>query len=90
MEGTAAHKVSDGKLVEVRVTYDEAFENVTIRGDFFLEPPTALEELEAAIEGLPTDSDRARIVGAIQGVEAQLIGFDAEALATALEEAVHR
>lgn len=89
MEGTATHKVSDGKLVEVRVTYDEEFEDVSIRGDFFLEPPSALEKLEAAVEGLPTDSDRARLVAAIQTVEAQLIGFDANALATALMEAVN-
>ncbi|RRJ31522.1 hypothetical protein [Halocatena pleomorpha] len=88
MEGTATHKA--GKLVEVRVTYDDELEDVTIRGDFFLEPPDALEELEAAIEGLPTDSDHARIVSAIQRVDAQLIGFDAETLATALEEAVHQ
>jgi len=88
MEGTASRKVPDGKLVTVSVTYDDAFEDVAIRGDFFLEPPAALEEVEAAVEGLPTDSDRTQLVTAIQSVDAQLIGFDADDLAIALQEAV--
>lgn len=89
MEGSASRKVPDGKLVEVSVSYGEEFRDVAIRGDFFLEPPT-VEPLEAAVEGLPVDSDRDRIVDAIRSVDVQLIGFDAEDLAVTLQEATNR
>ncbi|MFC7045413.1 hypothetical protein ACFQH6_08350 [Halobacteriaceae archaeon GCM10025711] len=50
MERQASVKVPDGKLVSVRATVDDRFQDVQIRGDFFLEPPEALADLEAAVE----------------------------------------
>lgn len=88
MEATGSVKVPDGKLVRVSVTYDETIESVRITGDFFLEPPEALEDLEAAIEGLPADASGADIVDAVEQVDAQLIGFGPEDLATATMEAL--
>jgi|APHM01.1.fsa_nt_gi hypothetical protein len=88
MHGTATVKVPDGKLVELRATYDDQYEDVTITGDFFIEPPAALADLEAAIEGQPVDADTDRLTEAIAGVDAELIGFDETDLATAAREAV--
>lgn len=88
MEATGSVKVPDGKLVRVTATYDDTIESVRITGDFFLEPPEALEDLEAAIVGLPADASGADIVEAVEGVDAELIGFGPEDLATATLEAL--
>lgn len=88
MEATGSVKVPDGKLVQVTASYDETIESVTITGDFFLEPPAARETLEAAIEGFDRDVTREELVDAIEAVDADLIGFSAEDLATATREAL--
>lgn len=88
MDGAATVKVPDGKLIELRATYDDRYEDVTITGDFFLEPPAALADLEAAIEGQPTDADREQLAEAVAAVDAELIGFAASDLAEAAREAV--
>lgn len=88
MDGTGSVKVPDGKLVRVHATYDDRIEAVEITGDFFLEPPTALEELESALEGQPADASASDLRAAIESVDAELIGFGADDLATATLEAV--
>ena len=52
------------------------------------EPPAALADLEAAIEGQPVDADQERLAEAIAAVDAALIGFDETDLAAAATEAV--
>lgn len=88
MQATESVKVPDGKLVRVAVTYDDTIEDVEITGDFFLEPPEALADLETAIEGQPADVSATDLAADIQAVEADLIGFDAEDLATVTVEAL--
>jgi len=88
MDGTGSVKVPDGKLVRVHATYDDRIESVRITGDFFLEPPEALADLEAALEGQPADASEDELRAAVEGVDAQLIGFDAVDLAAATVEAV--
>ena len=88
MEGTGSVKVPDGKLVRVHATYDDRIQSIRITGDFFLEPPSAREDLEAALKGKPVDASEADLRGAIEAVEADLIGFDASDLVTATLEAV--
>jgi lipoate-protein ligase A len=88
MHGSASRKVSGGKLVRVAVDYDETYDEVTITGDFFLQPPEALEALTAAVEGTPTDATHDELVAAIEAVDAHLIGADATDLAVALRSAV--
>lgn len=88
MDGTGSVKVPDGKLVRVHATYDDRIESVRITGDFFLEPPEALADLEAALEGHPVDASEGDLQEAVEGVNAELIGFDAGDLAAATVEAV--
>lgn len=88
MDGTGSVKVPDGKLVRVHARYDDRIESVRITGDFFLEPPDALADLEAALEGQPVDATEDDLQEAVTGVDAQLIGFDASDLAAATLEAV--
>lgn len=88
MHSTASIKPPDGKLVNLAVTHDETIEDVTITGDFFLEPPSARRELEKALTGHPVDVDKETLITAIEAVDATLIGFDADDLATATMEAL--
>lgn len=90
MSETASRKVPDGKLVRVTAEVDETIHDVTITGDFFLEPPEARTELEAAIEGQPVDVSESALIDAIRSVDAQLIGFDAEDLAAVVREVMTR
>ena len=88
MHGTETINVPDGKLVRVQATYDDEIESVTITGDFFLEPPAARADLEAAIEGHSTDVTPAELEAAIAAVDATLSGFSASDLAEATAEVI--
>lgn len=88
MQATGSVKVPDGKLVRVTATFDDTIEAVRITGDFFLEPPDAREELEAAIEGHSVDVTREELIEAIETVDAHLIGFGPADLAVATLEAI--
>lgn len=90
MHGESSRKVPDGKLVNVEVDYDDRFRNVDIRGDFFIEPPNALEVIEGRLEGLPVDTPRQEIISEMRFVDADLIGFSFEDVADVLLEACGR
>jgi len=85
---SATVKIPDGKLLEVTVSWGDRIDAVRLTGDFFLEPPEARAELEAAIEGSRVDIDRETLVRSIESVDARLIGFEAAHLADATLEAV--
>lgn len=88
MDGTASRKVPGGKLVSARVAYDERITDCALRGDFFLEPPEALDDLERAVEGLPADASAERIAAAVDAVDATLVGFDASDVGRVVRAAV--
>jgi hypothetical protein len=85
---TASRKVPDGKLVKVEVEAGEKLERVKIRGDFFIEPPEALKKIQESLEGLEAGFSREEVESRVEEVDADLIGFSAEDIATCLEEAV--
>ncbi|ATG53279.1 lipoate--protein ligase [Brachybacterium vulturis] len=89
------YKVRDGKLVAVDVTIaDGRIGTAHVFGDFFLEPDDALEDLNAALVGMPTTATSAELAAAITARLAarpdpvQLIGFDEEAVAIATRRAL--
>lgn len=89
------YKVRDGKLVAVDVTVtDERIGTAHVFGDFFLEPDDALEDLNAALTGMPVTATTAELAAAISTHLAarpdpvQLIGFDEEAIAIATRRAL--
>lgn len=88
------YKVPGGKLVvvDLTVTSDSSkIAEASVNGDFFLEPDEALDSLNASLAGLSTTATYAQIVSAVhQGVDsqAQLIGFDETAVATAVRRAL--
>lgn len=89
MRSEASVKVPSGKMVKAAVDVrEDQLENVSIRGDFFIEPPEALEELEEALTGLDVDAERAEYLATVDEVEGKMIGFSAEHVYEAIQEAV--
>lgn len=86
------YKVIGGKLVvaDLRVE-DGIITAASINGDFFLEPDEALEDLNAAIIGLPKNVEHSVIREAVlSGLrnDAVMFGFDAEAVARVVRRAL--
>ncbi|WP_342024699.1 biotin/lipoate A/B protein ligase family protein [Arthrobacter citreus] len=85
-------KVAGGKLVVVDLDVrDGRLANVSLSGDFFLEPDDALLNINQALEGLPEDASGADIAAAVRRNlpdDAVLFGFSPEAIATAVRRAL--
>ncbi|MCC3274740.1 MULTISPECIES: lipoate--protein ligase family protein [unclassified Arthrobacter] len=86
------YKVPGGKLVVVDLDVrDGRLADVSLGGDFFLEPDEALLDINAALEGLPAETgfgDIAAAVHARLSPDAVLFGFSPEAVATAVRRAL--
>ena len=86
------YKVPGGKLVVVDLELDAGhIARVQVSGDFFLEPDTALDAINAALLGLPADVDAGRIAAAVQAGlpgEAMLYGITPEGVAVAVRRAI--
>ncbi|CAP42832.1 lipoate--protein ligase A [Bordetella petrii] len=86
------YKVPGGKLVVVDLEVEAGrLARVRLSGDFFLEPPEALEAINQALCGLPADADEARLAEAVQAGlpgEAELFGFSPQAVAVTVRRAL--
>ncbi|MFD5226268.1 lipoate--protein ligase family protein [Microbacterium sp. NPDC058342] len=86
------YKVPGGKLVVVDLEVEDGLiRDFRLAGDFFLEPDTALEAINAAVEGMPVEADASTIAAAVRGAlpqGAQLLGFSPEAVGTAVRRAL--
>ncbi|HEX4402132.1 MAG TPA: biotin/lipoate A/B protein ligase family protein [Galbitalea sp.] len=85
-------KVPGGKLVVVDLdVIDGVIRNFRLAGDFFLEPDTALEDINHAVNGLPAELDARQFAAAIQAAlpgDAVLLGFSPESVATTVRRAL--
>src|SRR3546814_380772 len=92
--GTAhgEYKVPGGKLVVVDLSIvDGRMTAVQVSGDFFLEPASALDAIDAALEGLPADTGEAALAAAVTATldrETQLFGITPEGVAVAVRRAL--
>ncbi len=90
---TASTRSRGGKLVVVDLEEREGrIHGFHLAGDFFLEPDDALDDdIDAAVNGLPVESDVPTIAAAIRAAclpeGAQLLGFTPESVATAIVRA---
>lgn len=85
----ASNKIPGGKTVHLELKLENGVvEEASLRGDFFLEPPEKLEDLEEKLEGLSEDAERSEIVEKLEKVSAELIGFSREDVAETFEKAV--
>lgn len=86
------YKVPGGKLVVVDLsTRDGRIQDFRLAGDFFLEPDDALPMINAAVNGLPVESDAATIAAAVRAAlpeGATLLGFTPEAVAVAVRRSL--
>ncbi|HWS49954.1 MAG TPA: lipoate--protein ligase family protein, partial [Microbacterium sp.] len=78
------YKVPGGKLVVVDLDVEAgSIARFRLAGDFFLEPDTALDDINAAVTGLPVETDAAAIAAAVRHAlpqGAQLLGFTPDAV----------
>lgn len=88
------YKVHGGKLVVVDCSVaDGVLRDVRVSGDFFLEPDEALDDINAALNGLPEDLSAAALADAVTASlreGAALFGFSAQAVAIAVRRALTR
>ena len=86
------YKVPGGKLVVVDLeVVDGAISDFQLAGDFFLEPDTALEAIDEAVNGLPAQADAKTIAAAVKEAlpeGASLLGFSPEAVAVTVRRAL--
>ena len=86
------YKVPGGKLVVVDLEVENGLiRDFRLAGDFFLEPDTALEAINAAVEGLPAETDASGIAAAVRTAlpeGAQLLGFSPDAVGTVVRRAL--
>ncbi|MCX2728481.1 biotin--protein ligase [Thermomicrobium sp. 4228-Ro] len=88
------YKTPGGKLVQVDFELvDNRLANVRVTGDFFLEPPEALDAITRALEGAPAHAPEgelaARIAQALAALApVELLGFSPEAVARAVRRAL--
>jgi hypothetical protein len=86
------YKVPGGKLVVVDLAVNDGrLARVQVSGDFFIEPDSALEQINQALEGLPADSSEQAMSTAIAAAlppQVQLYGLSAEGVAVAVQRAL--
>lgn len=86
------YKVPGGKLVVVDLdVMDGRLANVSVSGDFFLEPDEALLGINSALTGLPETTTAAELAAAVTASlpeGAVLFGFSADAVAIAVRRAL--
>jgi lipoate-protein ligase A len=86
------YKVPGGKLVVVDLEIEgDRISRFRLAGDFFLEPDSALDDINAAVDGLPVESDATAIASAVREAlpdGAQMLGFSPEAVGTAVRRAL--
>ncbi|RAN74267.1 lipoate--protein ligase [Bacillus sp. SRB_336] len=88
------YKVHGGKLVVVDLDVaDGKLVDVSVSGDFFLEPDEALDSINGALSGLAADLPAPRLADAITAALPDgvvLFGFSAEAVAVAVRRALSK
>ncbi len=85
------YKVHGGKLVVIDLEVQDNKLSGSGRGDFFLEPAEALDDIRDALNGLPATASSEEIANAVRkGLrpDAFMIGFSPEAVAIAVRRAL--
>lgn len=87
------YKMPGGKLVVVDLEIHVGhLRQVQVSGDFFLEPDTALNVINAALDGMPASSGEQALALTIQqalSADVLMYGISPEAIAVAVRRALH-
>ncbi|MDO8428911.1 MAG: hypothetical protein Q7S92_06910 [Candidatus Diapherotrites archaeon] len=93
MKGYAIEKVENGKLVKIKVDFDERINSIQILGDFFLHPEESIFEMEKQLKGIPSSQSQESIQLILENYlktsHAKLIGMTAEAIARTVKKAMN-
>ncbi|WP_343852756.1 biotin--protein ligase [Rhodanobacter soli] len=88
------YKMPGGKLVVVDLAVrDGRLADVQLSGDFFLEPDSALDAINRALEGQPEHADEATLAAVVRdalATDVMMYGLSPEAIAVAVRRALHR
>ncbi|QYJ16690.1 hypothetical protein Rxycam_02525 [Rubrobacter xylanophilus DSM 9941] len=88
------YKTPGGKLVAADLEVASGrLRSVVISGDFFLEPPEALESISGALEGAPaaaSEEELATLVSEALPRGTEMVGFSPQAVARAVRRALSR
>ena len=86
------YKVPGGKLVVADLAArDGHIARAQVSGDFFLEPDSALDAINAALQGLPVDASEALIAASVRvtlGPDVRMYGITPEGVAVAVRRAI--
>jgi lipoate-protein ligase A len=86
------YKVPGGKLIVVDFDVDNGrLSGVSVSGDFFLDPDEALDDINAALEGMREDSTPADLSAAVTAAlsdDVAMFGFSPDAIAVAVRRAL--
>lgn len=86
------YKIPGGKLVVVDFALvDGRIADMQVSGDFFLDPPDALDAIDRGLEGLSGDADEPTLAAAVRaalGPGPQLFGITPEGVAVAVRRAI--
>jgi lipoate-protein ligase A len=85
------YKVPGGKLVVADLEIVQGrLRDVTLSGDFFLQPDTALEAMTAAVEGVPAETGAEELAERVRFAArgAELLGITPEGVAIAIRRAI--
>lgn len=86
------YKIPGGKLVVVDFSVNEGcLVGVRVSGDFFLEPDSALDLIDAALNGSPVNSTQAELIRKIEVAlddDVVLYGISADGVAVAVRRAI--
>lgn len=92
MQGVATEKVPGGKLLRIKVEYDDRINDAKITGDFFIHPEESVTEIENLLKGVSRNEEEKNISEKISQFvfwkNIQLIGLDSDAIARVLKAAM--
>ena len=92
MKGYGIEKVENGKLVKIKVDFDEHINSIQILGDFFLYPEESIFEMETQLKGIPAsqsqESIQAILDNCLKTSHAKLVGMTTEAIARTIKKAM--
>jgi lipoate-protein ligase A len=85
-------KVPEGKMVRLKIDFDDKIFGIKINGDFFLHPEETITKIENTLIGLDVSESiktiEEKITKTLQENNAQFIGLNANELAQIIKEAV--
>lgn len=87
MQKRVDHKIKNGKLLQIEADLDnDTITSITITGDFFIHPESAIDGIEGTLKNSTIRQARERLETFIRENDVKIIGFSVTDIITILEE----